>query len=344
MFVAFTGLSLLWTLSFDYTYPRTLTYFQLLASLWIIQEFARTKEQQRSVLLAFCLGAFVPLIEVVNNFRLGISTESTGRYSAAGLNANDLGLTLAVGIPIAWQLIQGSRRFARIAAMTYLVLAPIGIVLTGTRGAVLTGLVALSIIPLSISYRSQRLALRAVVVVMLISVPAIVFVPSGTWDRVATIGTELRGEGTMSGRLGIWRAGLQMFPMRPLLGAGAGTFAPAVADQYGGAVSSHNVPIAILIENGIVGSVIFIALLVSCARTIWRLQPADRRLWAVIGASWLVGVMSLNWEFRKVTWLFFGLLAAQSLSVVRHAAPVAHARPTQLEPGGFPAVALRKGR
>ena len=42
------------------------------------------------------------------------------------------------------------------------------------------------------------------------------------------------------------------------------------------------------------------------------MPPAERKLWAVVMLSWLVGVMSLNWENVKATWFLFGMLAAQN--------------------------------
>ena len=59
-FIAVSALSLLWTLSYPETMQIVLTRAQMVASIWVIREVARTREQQQRVLVAFCLGAFVP--------------------------------------------------------------------------------------------------------------------------------------------------------------------------------------------------------------------------------------------------------------------------------------------
>jgi hypothetical protein len=70
--------------------------------------------------------------------------------------------------------------------------------------------------------------------------------------------------------------------------------------------------LGVLVEQGIVGFLIYAALLGACAAAIVRMPSVEKKLWSALMLSWLVGVMSLNWEYRKVTWLLFGLVAAQS--------------------------------
>ena len=47
-------------------------------------------------------------------------------------------------------------------------------------------------------------------------------------------------------------------------------------------------------------------------RLIVGLVPPLRSIWAVSLATWLVGSMSINWQYGKVTWLLFVLLAVHS--------------------------------
>src|SRR5262245_7103046 len=68
-FVISAAVSMFWSIAFESTFARALTYTQLLGSVWVVQEFARTPEQRESLLVAFCLGAFVPIVNVLNNFR-----------------------------------------------------------------------------------------------------------------------------------------------------------------------------------------------------------------------------------------------------------------------------------
>jgi O-antigen ligase len=317
-FVAFSTLSLFWTISYSNTVGLVLTGIQVLGSVWVVQEFAGTREQQQSLLVAFCLGELIPLAGVLNAYRGGVALGALrDRYTAFGLNLDDVGLTLVIGIPIAWHLMMSYagtlRPIVRALALIYFVLAPVGVLLTGTRGAILAGAVALSIVPLTLPKRSLRSYLLNAVLLVVVAGAAAVVVPERTWARILTIREEVLEGGSMTGRRAIWEAGLTVFPTRPLLGAGTGAYGEAVepvmnSDRFG----AHNLLLGMLVEHGIVGFTLYAALLGACAIAIMRMPPAERKLFAVLMLSWLVGVMSLNWELRKVTWLLFGLVAAQS--------------------------------
>jgi O-antigen ligase len=118
----------------------------------------------------------------------------------------------------------------------------------------------------------------------------------------------------MAGRTLIWKAGLQAFPEHPILGAGAGAYEAAVEPylRFKKRIFSHNVALALLVEEGVVGALVFAVIVGACARTIYHLPPPHRALWTVLILAWLVGSMSGNWEHAKVTWVLFGLIAAQS--------------------------------
>src|SRR3954453_13614574 len=100
------ALSLLWTVSDGSTSVRVVTVAQFVISMWVIREFVRTREQVEPLLAAVCLGLFVPLVDLLNNFRLGNTVNRwDGRFSGNGLNADLIGLYLVLGLPIAWHLI-----------------------------------------------------------------------------------------------------------------------------------------------------------------------------------------------------------------------------------------------
>jgi O-antigen ligase len=80
----------------------------------------------------------------------------------------------------------------------------------------------------------------------------------------------------------------------------------------GKANPAHNLGLDIIVEQGIFGFFLFAALLAACGWSIHRLPVGERALWVVLALSWFVGVMSLSWGARKITWLLFGLLAARS--------------------------------
>jgi len=315
-YIAFTALSLLWTISYPDTVQIVLTGVQILGSMWVVAEFTRTREQQQSLLVAFCLGELIPLAGIFNSLRTGTRLRFSERYTAIGLNADDIGLTLAIGIPIAWHLLMTYsgplRRMVRAVGLIYLVLAPVAILLTGTRGAAIAAVLAFSIVPLTLPPRSIRSVVLTAVGMMAIAATATVVVPQRMWDRILTIRQELLEGGSMTGRANIWQTGVDLIPEHPFVGVGASAFGAAVEPILRKRQAPHNLVLGLLVELGIVGCSIYAALLGACAMAIRRMPPQERKLWAVLMLCWLVGVMSLNWEYRKVTWLLFGLVAAQS--------------------------------
>jgi O-antigen ligase len=309
-------LSLVWTIAYDNTVVLAITYVQLAISLWVIREFARTGEQVDHLLTALCFGLFVPLLALLNNFRLGTGIQiDDRRFSALGLNADAIGLLLVLGLPIAWHLVMRSRSIVRLVALIYMVTSPVALLLTGTRGAFVAGLAALAIVPITLPRKSLRFYVLAGAAVTAGVVAMAVFVPAASWERIGSTSTELSEGGHMSGRVDIWNAGLQAFPQRPLFGAGAGAYGTAVDPylrNYRGTISAHNVVIGLLVEQGILGLTLFGAMFGACAWRAFHSPPSFRALWSVMIVTWLVGGLSGNPEGLKITWVLFGLISAQS--------------------------------
>jgi len=269
-------------------------------------------------MMAYCLGAFVSIADLIRNFISGEQYENL-RFSGGALNPNDLGLTLSIAIPMAWQLFLTRKGIVRFIAAVYVPLALVAILLTASRSALPAAVAALIIIPLTLARQSGRSMVSTTALLVGAIVLASVLVPEYSWDRIATFRQEaLRG--TLSGRTEIWRAGLQVFQQRPVLGVGAGGFESAVEPLLGRQYA-HNLFIAILVEQGVVGLTVFGALIGACAWRVYRLPNFDRKLWAVVAMTWLVGAMSNGWQYRKTTWLLAGLIAANPvLAAIRRRA------------------------
>jgi O-antigen ligase len=311
--VAFTVLnvlSLFWTIDFPASFERVNTYGELVGMVWLIWEFARTQERQESLMIAYCLGAYVSVADLLRSF-VTSSRLAGFRYRALSFDPNDLGVTLAIGIPIAWYLFLKRKGVLHFAAAAYLPLAVVAILLTASRAAFLGTLGALLVVPFTLPRRSLRSVVLTVGVLAVAVGVAVVIVPQYNWNRVLGTGQDLQA-GAMSGRVEIWAAGWRAAQDRPVLGAGAGAFAAAVAPLIGPGQAPHNVFLAILVEQGMVGLCAFGALLAGCGWGMYRMAPIERKVWAVVAFIWLVGAMSLGWQYRKITWLMFGLIAAQA--------------------------------
>src|SRR4029077_1412081 len=225
------------------------------------------REEVQPLLVAICLGLFVPLLDLLNNFRLNVSANRfEGRFSGNGFNADQLGVSLVLGLPIAWHLLMNRRGIVRVAAAIYFVAAPVGLLLTAARGAFLAGLVACAIVPATLPRLSLKSYALSGVLLIAVALSTALVVPRTNWDRILGIGSQLTEGGSMSGRTDIWQAALQVFPERPLLGAGLGAFLDAVNPLLRDSRMSnaHNLALGLMVEDGLLCLCLFAGILVAC--------------------------------------------------------------------------------
>jgi len=331
LFVLFTAVSYLWSLYPEGTLTLTFTYIQLFTMVWLIWELAPRAHEQTRLMQAYILGTFVSGIDTVYLF-LSHQESVYQRYAGAGLDANDLGLIMALSIPISYYLlIQTKGRMVWVYRLQ-LVLAGTTILLTASRGATLATLVAVAIVPLTQAHLTGRQRMAVLLTISLLVFGALLFVPSTSWERLSTVPGEF-AQGTLTGRTVIWKAGWELFRGHPFLGVGANAFRLTVSrvlsepirpDQLGRpwTPAAHNTFLSVLVEQGVIGFALFCGLLGVLALSLRGMPPFAQKLWIVCLGVWVVGVSSLTWEMRKPTWFFFGMLIAQCGSIVQK-------RPTQ---------------
>jgi O-antigen ligase len=326
LFVLLAAASHLWSLYPEGTSVQIVSYIQLLLMVWLIWELAPRAAGQLKLMQAYVLGTFVSGIDTVYLF-LTHQESAYQRYAGAGLDANDLGLMMALSIPISYYLLlQAKGKMAWIYRLQ-LVLAGTTIVLTASRGAALASIVALAIIPLTSASLPARRKIAVLLTMVSVICAAVLFAPETSWERLSTAPSELE-HGTLTGRTVIWTAGWEIFRAHPFLGIGANAFRPIVSrvlaepirlDQqaYPPAPPAHNTFLSVLVEQGVVGLIIFCLLLGVLAASMRTMPVFPRRLWTLSLVVWMVGVSSLTWEMRKPTWLLFGLITAQCASLAQ---------------------------
>jgi O-antigen ligase len=322
LFVVSAVLSFLWSLYPEGTLIEAFSYVQLFTMVWLIWELAPRVEEQMHLMRAYVFGTFVSGIDTLYLF-LSHQESVYQRYAGAKLDANDLGLIMALSIPMSYYLlIQNHGRMVWVYRVQ-LILAGTTILLTASRGATLATIVALTIVPLTQARLGgrQRVALLLTVIFLLGGI--LFVVPETSWERLATVPTEIE-QGTFTGRTIIWKAGWEIFRAHPFVGIGANAFRVIVSRELAmpirmgeadPAPPAHNTFLSVLVEQGVLGFAVFCGMLGALAVSLKGMPPFPQRLWIVSLAVWIVGVSSLTWEMRKPTWFFFGLLMAQCGSI-----------------------------
>ena len=310
LFVLWAGVSGFWSIDPEATRTRFLTYLQLLVLVWLIWEVAWSPERQRALLQAYVLGVSVAAVVTVHGYVWGVPVEE-GRFSALSFNPNELGMILALGLPMAWyiSLSQQHQRVGWIWRL-YLPLGVTAILLTASRGALLAALVALVIIPWTLG----RLRLRTKVALYALAAGTLLlatnFIPEASLERIRSTRADIEA-GSFGGRGAIWRAGLEVAQEHPLAGVGAGAYGAAVEPTLHRDWGSHQVFLAILVEDGVVGLFLFLAMVAAAIKPLRHLPLLQRQFGIVLLLALAVGSLSLEWEDRKQFWFVLGVLAAQ---------------------------------
>ena len=313
LFVLWAGVSSFWSIDPEATRTRVITYLQLVVLVWLIWEIAWSSARQRALFQAYVVGASVAALVTIHNFLSGALGPETGiaRFTALNQDANELGLTLALGLPMAWyvSLSHPHRRSAWLWRL-YLPLGMTAVFLTASRASVLAALVGLSIIPFTLG----RLRFRAKAALYALGAGSLVVasnvVPESSVARIASTRADIEA-GHFGGRGAIWMAGLEVAREHPLVGVGAGAFQAAVEPTIHEEMVAHNVLLSVLVEDGLVGLLLFVAMITAVLGPLRHLPPVQRRFSIVLLLALALGSMSLSWDNRKQLWFVVGALAVQ---------------------------------
>lgn len=313
-FAAWLLASVWWSDQPTTSFQLAFTVLQLVTVLLLVHEFARSRQAQRRLLWAFVLGGYVGCLSAFQAFvsatAAGVALEGDVRFAAGDFNENYFGLTIALGVPMAWYLASTAARRAPAAlARGYVVAAVLAVFLTGSRGGLLALLAALTVVPLARAH--QRSTSRAtVLVVAAAALLVIAVVPDATLARVQTIPAEL-SEGDLNARQEYWRVALDAFVEDPWLGQGAGGSRLRIMDALQVAEAPHNTFLSVVVDTGIVGLALFCLLLLSLGLRSTTLPALEGAFARSLLLTLLVAFMPAHWELRKATWLVMAFLLGQ---------------------------------
>ena len=131
-------------------------------------------------------------------------------------------------------------------------------------------------------------------------------VPSGSYERLATISEQLQGGG-LNQRWNIWTAGWHAFVKAPIFGTGAGTFVSAAG--LAPIDTAHNTALSIAVGGGLVALFLAVAIV---AVAIWSITQTHGQLrWtlALVLVIWGITSMVATVEENRTTWLLLALIA-----------------------------------
>ena len=193
-----------------------------------------------------------------------------------------------VMILLAAVLIFGRRRSEVIATTAVLAILWGGLVLTLSRsslGALLLGLAVLA----ALRWKASWMIVAGAVVVVL-GVAAIAISPK-------TFGLNQGLNGASSGRAGLISTGVSMFESRPIGGYGSGSFIAEYRARHPNTSStlaaSHTIAVTIAAEQGLIGELVYLGLVIVAAVTLLRGARGDP-VRAAVAAAFVALVLHTN--------------------------------------------------
>jgi len=313
-FALWGSATLLWTVDSMATARAVTTLVQLVVMFTLIWQLCETDARRRAAMQAYVLGGFVAVADALVNYVTG-QEAAFRRFAATGFDPNDFAAILALGIPMAWQLARGARLWLAILNLAYLPAALIAILLSASRGGAIAAGVAMLVVVFGLptmDRATRRAAIvvgAALLVVLPLIVPVIGALAESSIYRFGSIARGL-GEGSLNERGVIWRSGFEAFPENPIRGAGLGAFAAVIERTGLGAEVAHNSFLSVFVETGVVGALLFAAVLLAVLLPLLR---APRRIALpdlVLFLTLMVVMIPLSWELRKPTWFVLAMLAA----------------------------------
>lgn len=340
-FVTWAALSFFWTIDQGNTISRVGTFIQTFILAWMIWELVQNEERAVALIRSYVFGASVLAVSTLWNYLHGIQAADLAaeegdtlkyhdsRYSMAGVNENDLGLMLALSLPMTLYLL--SRRKNPLLVPLYWIhigLSLTALFLAGSRAGLVSAAVGMIMFPLIMSRlpRWQRIAFFVVCGAGLIG--GLSLIPQDTWERIATMGTDI-SQGTLTHRTVIWSAGLEVFRDHPIVGIGSGAYGTAIVRAVDIPFVAHNSFLSVLVELGVIGAMLWVGLIGCLFLYASHARYDERCLWTVVLLTWTIGVNALTWEYHKTTWLVFALLVAHSVAARRKGKVAVRLRPAR---------------
>ncbi|HPE60383.1 MAG TPA: O-antigen ligase family protein [Thiolinea sp.] len=306
LFVLWTWLSFFWTVWPEETRKMAFSLLQLALLSMLMWQFLPRRLELQHAFLAIVAGGYVLIFFTVQTWLAGQQAYAD-RYSAPGVNGNELASSLGLAVPLALYLIHASRYLpVRLLAVIYVPAAFFAISLSASRSGFLLAVLGLAYLPV-LFYRLSgfwRLAFALAGGAAVIGLLALI--PPESISRLSTIGREL-SSGTMTGRTTIWHFGLEAWMQQPLLGYGFGSYFKVVT-PFSVNYTAHNSFISVLVETGIIGLLLFLLFFLYLFYYLRFVPRQEFMLQLTLLMLLIVSQMAVEWSAEKIAWIFYSLL------------------------------------
>ena len=296
------------------------TFVQLWVMMLLSGELLKTPEKQKTAILVFAMAAMVSALFAIIRGDIAEDALNSARIAGLATNANQAARYFVVAMVFFYYLrIKTEAPFAKLLFLIGIIVTFLGVFFTVSRSGILLLFGAVGLIFILRSKIKQRVGLILLVVMGLFILSlfsdSIFRIIQGIFPAIS------EGTDTVGLRYNLWRAGWRMWLDYPVQGIGIGNYNSNLwrymfdmAGPTRGSASSHNTFVQVLSETGIIGFIIFMAMLINAFKHFWpsKHKPVDgdedlRDMWFIILMVITVGGVTITDLANKLLWMVMGI-------------------------------------
>jgi O-antigen ligase len=275
--------------------------FYILLVSWLLLQLIETETDLKWSAFAYVLGAAWLIYLAITSYQTGITVE---RVDIKGHDPNELSVKVALALPLMiYLMINAQAKFYWIIGWVFVPFAIFSILITASR----TGAIVLVLGLLSFWVLPQRLGVWAKSIMLILAIASLIiiasFVSPAAVERLLSTGSEL-SEGTLNERSIIWQYAFEVWQQHPIVGQGIGSFR-RIINEYNVNLTAHNSFIGIAVEQGIIGLLFYLAVLLVIAQYVIRLPSALKTLLSLLLGIVILGQMSMTLQDRLYIWFIY---------------------------------------
>ena len=268
-----------------------------------------------NILLAYhsyVLGNLVGSGIIIYNFINGIESIYHERYAIPVLDIDGQSIMLTLAIPIsAYLTTQYKNKWIKLLYIMAIPTIVYAVFLTGTRTASIVGVIG--ILYWLMTYRNSSLMVKTTFFIVFVAslVGAVSLAPQESIDRIMSSGQSI-SSGTLNNRTVIWGASLEQWKQAPIIGNGIGSLEYIISQKHVEYDSAHSTYIHILTENGIIGLLLYLLIILTIIYYSLTAPFSDMLFLMALLFTILVSQITQHTHFHKETWFALTMLAIHS--------------------------------
>ena len=297
-----------WAPDLEWAKEIVKTYVTLVIMSFMFTYLISSEYKFRWIYQSYVLGALTATGIIFNNYLNGITGPYYNRYTVENIETDNMAILLSFGIPLAvWLYTQYQQWWLKLFNVVAIPIIFYGIFLTGTRTGLVTGMLGMMYLAFTQRKASFNLKLIYVGVVIGVAVAVISLAPPESVERIFSIGKALQ-TGDLNHREVLWAKSLSVWLDNPILGNGTGSLGYVLNPLHEDFKWAHNAYVQVLAENGLIGLLIYLAMIGSLLYYITKCGIENQFFLFTLWITIAISQMTLHSQNLKEVWFIWSLI------------------------------------